>query len=46
MVNFWTSTEYSSVNGLDRILGFNIAWMMHNTDDKKRGMSVRCIQGN
>lgn len=41
---FWTSTEQSSVNGLDRILGFNIAWMMHNSDDKPRGMSVRCIQ--
>lgn len=41
---FWTSTEASSVNGLDRILGFNIAWMMRNSDDKPRGMSVRCIQ--
>lgn len=43
---FWTSSEYSSVNGLDRILGFNIAWMMHNSDDKPRGMSVRCVQDN
>jgi uncharacterized protein (TIGR02145 family) len=42
----WTSTAYSQVDGLDRILGFNIAWMMRNMDDKTRGMSVRCIQGD
>jgi uncharacterized protein (TIGR02145 family) len=43
---FWTSTQYSSVSGIDRSLGFNIAWMMHGGDDKPRGMSVRCVQGN
>jgi uncharacterized protein (TIGR02145 family) len=42
----WTSTQYSSVDGLDRFLGFNFAWMGRNMDDKNRGMSVRCIQGN
>lgn len=41
---FWTSSESSSVNGHDRFLGFNFAWMGGNFDGKTRGQTIRCIQ--
>jgi len=42
--NFWSSSEYSSTNGINRNLNYNNANVNRNNNNKTNGFSVRCLR--
>ncbi len=44
--NFWSSSEYSSTNGINRNLNYDNANVNRNNNNKTNGFSVRCLRTN
>ena len=42
--NWWSSTEYSSTNAWDRSVDFSVPAVGRFDDDKKWGLSIRCLK--
>ncbi len=42
--NWWSSTEYSSTNALNRNMNYNNSNINRNNNNKTIGFSVRCVR--